>query len=131
MVLRPAVALRQLGDQEAHVGVELLEVGVAVGDDLREEGVEVAEGHQPAAELLALLGAVLVLAALLEPLHGLVEPGVQLGVVAGRLARLGREEDAAEALDLVVVVDLRGVELGLQGVELLAASARSPTSAAS
>ena len=41
---------------------------------------------EPAAELLALLGAVLVLAALLEALHGLVEPGVHLGVVARRLA---------------------------------------------
>src|SRR5665811_495450 len=75
-VLRAAGAARQLGDEEAHVGVELLEVAVAVGDDLREEGVQVAEGDEPAAELLALLGAVVGRAALGEPLHGLVEPGV-------------------------------------------------------
>src|SRR5665811_495451 len=41
------------------------------------------------------------------------------GVIAGRLRARGAEEHAAEALDLVEVVDLRRVELGLQRVELV------------
>ena len=50
--LRIILACRELGQQETQVGVELLQVTVLVGNDLRQEAIEVAAACRPDVVLL-------------------------------------------------------------------------------
>ncbi len=108
------VLSRELGDQETYVRVQLLQVRVLEGNDLGHEGIEVPEGDEGLAELLPCL-----LVELFEPPDGRIYAGVHARMIGGSLLFPRRVEDLAELLHLVLVVDLLGVELRLQLIELL------------
>ncbi len=113
MVFRPGCPPGKLQEKEPGVRVQLLKVRILIRDDLRKEGIEVTERKQQAPELLSIL-----LIESFEPFDGRVDDGVHPGVVRRCLRGLRLEEDLAELLDFILVVNVPLIELGLEVVKL-------------
>src|SRR5262249_23684685 len=114
LVARPLRTARQLQEQETGVGVELLQIGILIRDNLRQKPIKVAKADELAFELILVL-----LEKLIKPRNGLVEDTVELPMLARGGFSAVAVPDFAELSDFGLVDDGPCLKLVLETVELV------------